>query len=952
MRMASVASALLAGVSMLALAAPALAQTSNVKSFSAADKAGGGDAGEVDAVVVTGTRIISNGYQAPTPVTTLSSEALLARAPSNIPDALNQLPQFRGSSSNSRSVTWNANSPNQGNYLNLRGLGITRSLVLLDGVRVPPTSFAGGVDINTLPQALVQRVDVVTGGASAAYGSDALVGVINFILDKNFNGIKGSVQGGTSIHGDADSYKVTLAAGRPFADGRGHIEGSLEHYSADGIKTGSRPNGTHQIIYTTKVINGVSNITTFENVRFANATFGGYINTGPLAGYEFMPGGSIKLMDKGQPTTNATYSVGGDGAYFSNHTLVSPLRTDQAFGRISYEVTPAVNAHLQVSMAESRNRLSMRVDDRYANSPTAITIMSGNAYLQPAVQAALGSAPSFQMSRVNRDTPDDWANTLNNTTNINFGLDGEFAALGRDWHWDANYVYGRNYLRTNVNEFNQRRFYAAVDAVKDPSGNVVCRVTLTNPDLYPGCTPINLFGDGSISPAAVSYVMGRSQYQAVNQMDIVSANITGDVFTLPAGPLSIAFGGEMRRQTLKETSNADPAVRADYTGIRGLPNNLLTSSFTNVGVASGEVKVNEIYGEVAIPLLKDLPFIQSLDVNGAARTTDYSTSGRVLTWKAGVNYVPFDDLRIRATASRDIMAPSLYQLFQGRQVVANLDTDRHTGATASYINEFGGNPDLRPEVASVIVAGIVYSPSWLPGFHTSIDGYSLYIKDAIGTNNLTTLNNDCEASNGTAPACALIIRPLPFSDRTAANFPSRVFNLSLNQAKVFQSGLDFESSYRFPLSSVMSGLDGTLELRGLANLVLAYRTKPSPTSLTVNNLGTGATPRISGSIEANYENGPLSVRVSQRYTGHFKRSLTAVYTNYYYNPNVAYTDLNVSYKFGEAKNYEGFMTIQNLFNVKPPLVADSANPGLQFPTNRAFYDVIGTYFTVGVRFRR
>ncbi|RAK60572.1 TonB-dependent receptor [Phenylobacterium hankyongense] len=960
MRMVSAASAMLAGVSMLALAAPALAQSSGVKTFSAADKASGGDAGggeaaEVEAVVVTGSRIVSNGFQAPTPVTTMTSEALLARAPTNIPDALNQLPQFRGSSSNKQSVTWNANSPNQGNYLNLRGLGTTRTLILLDGVRVPPTSFAGGVDINTLPQVLVQRVDVVTGGASAAYGSDAMVGVVNFVLDKNFNGLKGSAQYGASTYGDANSYKATLAAGTSFAGGRGHIEGSIEHFNSDPINANDRENGQRFIQYTSRSQGGVQYSTTYQDVRFSSVTFGGYINSGPLKGYEFLPGGAIQPMAVGGPTTNPTYSIGGGGAYWTNTTMVSALKTDQAFGRVSYDLTDNINSHMQFSAAESRNQLNIRWDEHYGGSQNGITISRDNAFLRPEVVAALGSTNSFQMSRIGMmDTPQYKGDTLNDSGMINAGLDGKFSALGHEWHWDANYVWGRNQLRTNVNEFNSQRFYAAIDSVRNSAGQAVCRVSLTNPTLLPGCVPMNIFGVGAPSAESIAWAMGRSQYQAVNQMNIVSANLSGDLFELPAGPLSVAFGGEWRRQTLDETSNSDPAVASsiDYTGIQGKPNNVLPYNFTNIGLASGQVTVKEAYVEVAAPLLKDLPFVQSLDLNAAARVTDYSTSGQVMTWKVGVNYQPYDDLRLRMTVSRDITAPTLYQLYQGKQVTANLDLDLHTGASASYINEVGGNPNLTPEIGSMVVGGFVYSPSYFKGFTVSVDAYSLLINDAIGSTNQGLLNQECEQSNGTSPSCAYIIRPLPFSDRTPANNMQRVLNVQRNQAKVFQSGFDVEAAYLVPLEAISSRLSGRLELRGLASVLTDYSLKPSATQPRQGQLNYGNNPRISGSLEANYSNGPWSVRVAERWTGSAKRSRTTIFTNYDVQPNVNYTDLNVAYKFGAERQYEAFASVQNLFNVDPPLIADSANPGLQFPTNRAMYDVIGRYITVGFRFRR
>ena len=921
-----------------ALAGPAFAQSSD------------------EGVVVTGSRIVSNGFNAPTPVTTVTQDSLLAASPSNIPDALNQLPVFRGSNSNSRSVTWNANSPNQGNYLNLRGLGFTRTLTLFDGVRVPPTSFEGGVDANILPQALIQRVDVATGGASAAYGSDALVGVINYILDKNFTGVKGSAQGGRSSRGDGDSYRFTLAAGMPFADGRGHIEGSIEHFRSDPISSADRENGGKYIMRAGFTVPGdpLQHTRTFENVRFARVTHGGYINTGPLTGFEFLPGGLVQRMPVGLPTGNATYSIGGGGAYFYDHTLISGLRTDQGFVRASYDVAPNINAHLQATWAESRNWLDTRVDDRFSGTVQTINIFNDNAYLRPEVRAQLGSTTSFQMSRISLlDTPRNWASALNNSAMINAGLDGSLEAFGREWNWDVNYVHGANYLRTKVNEFNQRRFYAAVDAVVNPAnGQIVCGVTLRNPGLEPNCKPLNLFGVGAPSKEAIDYVTWYSQYRVVNKMDILAANGAGDLFDLPGGPLSVAFGGEWRKQTLEMTSNSNPgaASQVDYTGIRGVPTDVLISNFTNVGVAQGEVTVKEGYFEVNAPLLADLPMVKSFGLNAAYRATDYSTSGLVHTWKVGMSYEPFDDLRFRGTVSRDITAPTLYQLFQGPRISINFDLDIHTGQSAGYIRDFQGNPNLTPEIGDMIVGGFVYSPSWLPGFTTSVDAYDLEIQDAIGATNQGDLNIQCENSGGTDPICQYISRPLPFANRTPANNWTRVLLLSLNQAYVKQNGFDVEMSYAFPLSTI--GLPGDLRLRALAGFITGYESKQSAIAAVQQLRGIGAAPKASGSFEVNYNYGPFSARLSERFTGKSRRSLTQIDENYPYTPNVIYTDLNLAYKFGgqDSDRYEAFLNVQNLTDEEPPIRADPANPGLQFPTLRSMYDVMGRYFTAGVRF--
>jgi outer membrane receptor protein involved in Fe transport len=660
-------------------------------------------------------------------------------------------------------------------------------------------------------------------------------------------------------------------------------------------------------------------------------------------------------MPLGTPTGNASYTIGGGGAYFYDHTLISGLRTNQSFLRASYDITPNVNAHVQATYAESLNYLDTRVDDRFSGTVQAINIFADNAYLRPEVRAMLGATTTFQMSRISLlDTPRNWARALNDSMQINAGLDGDFSAFGRQWTWDANVVHGANYLRTKVNEFNQRRYYAAIDAVVNPAnGQIVCGVTLRNPSLEPNCVPMNIFGVGAPSQAAIDYVTWYSRYRVVNKMDIAAANLQGDLFDLPGGPFAIAVGAEYRKQTLDMASNSDPAKAStiDYTGIRGVPNGVLISNFTNLGVAHGEVNVKEAYIEVNAPLLADLPLVKAFDLNAAYRATDYSTSGLVHTWKVGFSYEPFQDLRFRGTVSRDITAPTLYQLYQGQQITQNLDLDLHTGQSAGYIREFRGNPNLTPEIGKMAVAGFVYSPSWLPGFTTSIDGYKLEIQDAIGATNQGDINLQCENSGGTDPICQYIYRPLPFSDRSAANNWTRVLLLSLNQAYVKQSGFDVEVSYGVGLEKV--GLPGGLRFRALAGFITSYETKQSAIALEQNQRGIGAAPKASGSIEANYIVGPFSARLSERFTGKSRRSITQIDDNYATTPNVTYTDVNLSYKFGgqNADRYEAFFNVQNLTNEIAPIRADPANPGLQYPTLRTMYDVMGRYYTTGVRFK-
>jgi outer membrane receptor protein involved in Fe transport len=913
----------------------ALAQTSSASEQS------------VTEVVVTGSRIVSNGFAAPTPVTVLSESDLKARAPGGVPDALRQLPQFRNSAGSAQSSTVRADAPNQGSFLNLRNLGTQRSLILLDSTRIPPTSFTGGVDLNTLPQALISRVEVVTGGASAAYGSDAVVGAVNLILDKKFTGLKGAAQGGVSHYGDAKSVRFSLAGGRAFADGRGHVEGSVEHFKQDGVPGRDRPHGTE--LWGQSGAGTAANPFVFQpNTKYTVMTFGGLIRNGPLANFEFRPDGTITPFTLGTPTGSSTLMVGGSGAYYLNSSASTALRTDQAFGRVSYDVTPDVNAFLQVSWAESLNRAFNTPDFHFAPAAGQLEIFRDNAFLRPDIVARMGATQSFIMGRLGIDTPVSVQNVLNSSIMLNAGLTG---SIGK-WNWDASYVHGESKVRSKVNETYNQRLYAALDAVRDPSGNIVCRVALTNPGRYPGCAPLNYFGVGAPSQAALDYIYRDSSFQIVNKMDIVAANFTGDLIDLWAGPLAFAVGAEYREQSLTQDSNSDPGVAIDYVGIRGVPAGVTPFKLSNTASAYGSVKVKEAYAELNLPLLRDKPFAKELDLSAAGRVTDYSTSGTVETWKVGLSYRPFEDIRFRGTVSQDIAAPSLYQLYAGKAVsLVGPAVDPHTGSSSTYSSIVSGNAALTPEKGSMIVGGLVYTPRFIEGLTISVDRYALLLTDAIQNSNAAQQVLDCEQSGGTAAVCSLITRPLPFSNRTPANFYTEVRVSPLNVAKIYQVGYDFELSYRTDLEKV--SLPGQVDFRVLATHTPTIRTKQSPLLASVQSAGQSPNTKWSGQIEGNYRNGPISIRVAERFTGKYVRSYTQIYQTPSDGPNKSYTDVNISYKFGPDRTREAFVNVQNMFNVKPPLspAASIGNPGLQYPVDRNIYDAIGAYYTVGLRFQ-
>lgn len=911
-------------------------------------------------ILVTGTRVVRDGYNQPTPVTVAPTAELEKATPTNLADALNKLPQFANSVSPAANTQLQGNSGEHGNLLNLRGVGPTRALILLDGIRVPPTTFRGAVDVNTIPQLLIQRVDVVTGGASAVYGSDAVSGAVNFVLDKKFEGIKGVAQRGVSSRGDLGNYRLGMAGGMSFAGDRGHVLASIERYDSEGIKRGARIYGNDayaavgSVPGSTAAPGRAANPYIFlPNLRFTTNDFNNGIiltSTAPsLTNTIFLPGGAVRPIQRGTPTGTPGTNVGGDGLYIpGSNQLIAPLTTTQGFGRLAYDLTENLTAHVQGSYSRSVTSY-----DTQAQSVLGFRFFSGNAFLHPSVQAQLGPNDSFTVFRFIDEQGPIPTREETDAYLVNAGLEWNFG----NWNVTADYTHGNSVTNFAQTQVEVPKLAAALDAVRAPNGSIVCRVTLTNPGLYPGCVPINVFGAGTPSTADLSTVLGVSRYRASNTTDDFVLSARGDLFELPAGPVTIAVGGQYREQKLDLTSNSDPAVPIDFTGLRGIPANRMTRfNNTNVGSASGKLTVKEAFAEAQVPVFRGQPLAEELSLNGAVRLTDYSTSGSVTTWKLGAVYKPIQDVMFRVTRSRDIRAPSLFELFAGVQTAPVNFNDPHTGTPGSIRQFSGGNASLKPETGDTFAAGLVLSPSFLPGFNASIDYYDLKIKGAIATQGLNDVVNECEASNGASPTCDLIERPLPFSDRSPANYPISVSLITQNISFLQTSGIDLTMSYRTKLG------DGELTLRGFANYLQRYKTQTNSIAPVIDYAGHGvnsqtsyAYPKFKATLSANYTNGGLTLFVQESMIGkvtigNLENDPTSVYAVPPIDP-VFYTDATVSYKFDVGGSPELFLTATNLFDRKPPLVAAAAAPGLLYPTLFTLYNIAGRTLTAGVRFR-
>ena len=924
----------------------------------------------VEEIVVTGSRIVRNGYEAPTPVSVLSAEDLQADATTNIADQVNRMPAFSNSTTPHNSSSNISTATSGINNLNLRGLGPNRTLVLVDGQRVVASTLqgfnnnGGAVDINIVPSGLVQRVDVVTGGASAAYGSDALAGVVNFVLDHNFTGIKGEVEGGVTTYGDDRTYKIDVTAGAPFANDRGHfLLFAEDDYSAGiGPGTGSRPwtsPGEQMILnpaYT--ATNGQPQYLIATNVGLATSTPGGLITTTGLKGTAFGPGGVPYQLQYGS-IISGNQMVGGAWQTTRIDTdldLDIQLLTQTAFTRFSYDVSDNINVFAQVEWGGSHADINSVPNFRLNN----LTIRSDNAFLPQAIAAqatALG-VTQFGFGTTNLDVGDISADTRRYFHRYVVGAEGKVDAFDTNWKWDTYYQESSEHISAKSPQaLDTPNYLLAIDAVRSPTtGAIVCRSTLTNPTN--GCVPFDVFGIGVNSQAAKNYVSGTDQDIIALTEDAAAAHISGEPFSDWAGPVSLASGIEWRHEYVG--------------GIVPSPVDAINGWFAgNYHATLGHYDVTEGYVETVIPLAKDTPWAKSLDLNGAVRATGYSTSGYVTTWKAGATWAPIDDIRFRATRSRDIRAPSLGDLFNSGQAgTGTVNDDFHGNAPVTIVSVKIGNADLQPEVADTTGVGVVVQPSFIPGFSASFDYYDINIAGAIESLSTQQYVDFCFA--GQAAACSAITR-------NAAGSITAIQIEPVNIQTQIEHGFDVEASYKLNLSDISSGWNGDINFRGLGTYVFTLHTVQNGVvtegaGVNADGLGTAVSgalyaPRFRYTVSATYENDPLTATLTARgisagvYNNSFITCTSGCPTataanptiNYNHISAIAYFDLSLAYKFMQGDHgsmAEAFLTVENLMNQAPPFVAGTSGNGYYSgPANQSFYDRLGRYFHAGVRFK-
>ncbi len=907
-----------------------------------------------ETVVVSGSRLVTNGAEAPTPVTVVSADQLQLAAPTNLVNGLLQMPVFLGSSSVQNQSTGTTGS-NGADNLNLRGLGVQRTLVLVDGRRMVPDASLGAVDAAQIPEALIQRVDVVTGGASAAYGSDAVAGVVNFILNDKFEGLKANAQGGISEYGDAANYKLDVTGGQSFLNDRLHVVASALHYTDYGVGTAQNRDWTSRA--TGAITNPnfnpalpVSPTNTTQIVVTAPyssvASLGGLITNTALKGTTFLPDGQATAFQYGNDVS-AAFMQGGGGYDESLLLTLQPFqRRDQFFTHVTYDFSDSLSGYIQ--LMGSQNNVKYNSLPTFELSSTAFTIFPNNAFLPQSLQTYLAAHPTITSFTVGRESPDiaiPYMNAITNSGTATAGLDGKF------WDTWAYHLYGQvgkdyNFYKTHDDPISDR-LYQAADAVVNPaSGQIVCQTTLTNPTN--GCVPLDIFGNGAPSQAALNYVTGTAIEYVNLEEDVADFSVSGDLFDLPGGAASLAFGGTYRKEEFRQTSDAQSQEIRTGAGIPGYPAGLVNTlggyERTNPQPAAGGYEVYEGFAETELPLLKNVPWANSLSVNAAARYVDYSLSGNVEPWKVGAVYEPITGLRFRLSRSTDIRAPNLGELYQGSSQGTSIVQDpQNGGQTFSVLTGAVGNTALKPEIANTLTFGAVFEPQFLPGLTASVDYYSINVHDAIATLSAQQELNFCQ--DGSAQQCGFIIR-------NPSGTLSRVLLPYFNAADRLVKGVDMEASYDQDMSDISSDLGGHLRLRLLTSYLGQFTTDiiGAPPLQYAGDIENNSTPKWNGLVSATYITGPYHVFFQERMVGggHFDNTND---NGLGISPNILgnvwYSDATLSYDITDQ--LQGFLTINNLFDRDPPpnpsYLIDSSSFG-----NRTLYDMIGRTFTLGVRY--
>lgn len=914
-----------------------------------------------DAIIVTGSRIARPELAAPSPIVTVTAQQLERSGDVNVTDYLVRNPALVGSVGNAQAAGIQA--PDVGytgvNLLDLRNLGVDRTLVLVNGKRhvagVPETA---AVDINTIPHDLIERVDIMTGGASAIYGADGVSGVVNFVLKRDFEGLTARAQTGLTSYGDGAQSLISVTAGKNFNEGRGNVAVSYEYAKQNSVNSRARSflgdsNKFYRIIRNPADFPDDPNI--FDHIpvndaRWLDSSVDGAIDLD----FDGIPDytGSGAAYDRGTILPETGLTRGGSSTPLAGYAGdIFPETERHAVNFLtSYEFSPAVRF-----FAEGKY---VSVDAFSVGQPSfdIYSLLPADNYFLNQRFGSLVTGDAL-MSRDNFDLGQ--RGEINNRETIRsvIGLDGQ---LSDNLRYEVSYVYGQT--KAKVKSTNNRivdRYFAALDAVDDGTGNPVCRSNVDGsgiiggnfggpafsftPGANSGCVPLNMLGNGVASQAALDWILVDAQSGSKVTQHVVSGHISGDtrgLFELQGGPISFALGAEYREE--KSSSWVD-----DYHA-----NGLLMDA-DQIVPSGGRFDVKEIFGELSVPVLADKPFAELLSFGAALRLSDYSSVGSTTAWKVDGIYAPVTDIRFRGSYSESVRAPNIGELYssqrgryafiddpcdptniaEGTQYRADncLAALTGLGLTPDQIAAFspasstinipglaGSNPDLTEEKARTWTAGVVIRPSFIPRLTLTFDWYDIRINNAINTPTAQDWANNCVDQ----PALDNAFCPNIQRDGSTGYIIGWQSNPQ-NVAKFETAGLDATIAYNFPIGNL-----GHID----TNLVIGYLDKlsyvPSVGADVDDDLREPYKPRWTAAWDVNWKIGAFTAGYSLTWWDKTRRFTTEqIAANpdisdpkyFFYKERIEH---DVRFALDVDDTFTFFGGVNNLTNSKPDFSLD------------------------------
>jgi len=958
-----------------------------------------GAAVEVSEIVVTGSRIARRDYASNSPLVSVTTEAIENTGQVTVEKALTQMPQFSGAMGQSTAGS-SSTSLNGGQaYASLRGLGSKRTLLLLDGKRLQPSNPDGSVDLNIIPEALIGNVEVITGGASTAYGSDATAGVVNFILKRNFNGVTVASQYGVSDYGDGETFRTSITAGDAFAEGRGRAVISLDYSMRDVAYQSKRDyyfvrnRQSNTAIISQGAAWFGSNRPTLSAV---NDVFVGQYGVNPVLGagdfYNgqigfntgdqtlFNLGGASPVMNLKDPETdNHFLNAAGTNMLWgwNRGRIQNENERYSLFSRVDYQITPEIDFFLQGSLTSYESEGTF--NPTLAGLAYALSAPVTNPYIGADFAHILASRPNptadFALWKDLDFAGERLQSYAYNVYQFIGGLSGQVGY--KDWTWEA-YASASKADFENVQTGGVSRSAITRLLYSPTGGSEFC------------AGGFNPFGNHDPSAECVDYVRRNTTNTNELTQRMAEASMQGGLFNLPAGEVRFAAGLGYRYNHFDfrpDSALDQPDGTSDILG------------YSELRASSGDVDTTEVFAEFLVPLLRDLPFVKSLEMDLGYRFSDYSSVGGVHAYKADLNWQVNDVVRLRGGYNRAVRAPSVGELYSpvssatvdiGTPSASNTNGDPcdyrssfrngpdaekvkalcvSLGVPSALINDFqfgaaqvfaltGGNPDLQEETADTYSFGTVLQPTfqspWLSNISASIDWYQIKVADAVGVLGVGNGIRYCFNDGGNNPTFDPNNYYCTLQDRgTNDGYMINPRQPLLNLGQFNVTGIDLQLDWRLPRGDVGLPDEGQLSVSSAISYLNSFEIQALPGAPTYDYAGTWGTaieanagqahPEWKASTSVTYSRDSWNVGLRWRHMSEMINSARVTSPTSTARGVDAYDVFDLNARVTLPYDTSLRFTVTNLFNEAPPQVGDVR--GTYDPQN---YDTIGRYYTVAV----